>query len=212
MRTPENADQWFDWQTDWHDELALLRAIVLEAGLVETVKWKHPCYMDGAHNVVILGVRKQGVVCSVLRGALVDDPQGRLVQPGQDRSSRYMPFASVDEIVADRAYLTGLITQAIELTRAGVRVERLPDEIDYVAELQDRMNADPVFRAAFEALTPGRRRGYNLFFGKAKRAATREARITQYTERILAGKGHMDCVCGRSKRPPRCDGTHRHPA
>jgi uncharacterized protein YdeI (YjbR/CyaY-like superfamily) len=101
--------------------------------------------MDGLHSVVSLGTRKQGAVFSLLRGALVEDPRGRLIQPGQDRSARFLSFASVAEIQTERAYVVGLMTQAIELTRAGVRVERLPDEIEYIAELQGRLDADPVF-------------------------------------------------------------------
>ena len=113
---------------------------------------------------------------------------------------------------AERAYLVALIEKAIEVERAGLRVAPLPDEIDYVEELEERFQTDEAFRAAFEGLTLGRRRGYNIHFAKAKKSSTRHARIERCTERILMGKGLMDCICGRSKRYPRCDGSHTKPA
>ena len=85
----------------------------------------------------------------------------------------------------------------------------LSPEVVYVEELQRRLDSDPGFREAFEALTPGRRRGYNLHFAQPKNSSTREARIDRCGERILLGKGLNDCVCGRSKRPPGCDGSHK---
>ena len=212
MKNYATVDDWYSQGEGWHHELAALRAILLNAGLTETLKWKQPCYTDNGQNVVIVGRRKAHALVSLLRGALIDDPRARLVQPGQERSARYVPFTSVEQVHADRAYLETLIASAVAVHRAGKRVERLPDLVEYVEELQRRIEDDPVFGSAFTALTPGRRRGYNLHFGKAKKSATREARITKATERILAGKGLLDCVCGRSKRPPGCDGTHRTPA
>ena len=212
MDTFADADDWYARRECWHEEVAALRVMALEAGLTETLKWRHPCYMAHGKNVLIIGVRKAHAVASFLSGSLIDDPQGRLVQPGQDRSVRYLPLDSLDQVQADRAYLETLLVRAIEVARLGLRVEPLPDDFEYVEELQERLSADPEFAAAFEALTPGRRRGYNLHFGRAKQSATRESRITASTERILLGKGHMDCICGRSKHKPRCDGTHRTPA
>jgi uncharacterized protein YdeI (YjbR/CyaY-like superfamily) len=212
MRDVADADEWYAGHEQYPEQVALLRQIVLAHGLTETIKWKHPCYMDAGKNVAIVSARKDGGILSLLHGALVDDPLGRLQQPGQDRSGRYLVFASVAEIEANRAYIDGLLEQAIANERAGLRVPPLPDTIEPVDELAERMAADPAFRAAFEALTIGRQRQYNLHFGKAKKAATREARITAATERIFLGKGLTDCICGRSKHLPRCDGSHRRPA
>lgn len=206
------AQAWFDGRTSRGAELLALREIALAAGLVETVKWKHPCYTDAGKNIVLIGEQRDQAILSLLKGALVDDPRGRLVQPGQDRSGRYLAFPSLDAIETERAYTADLIAQAIEVERAGRRVPPLPDTIDYVEELREKMASDEVFRAAFEALTPGRRRHYNLHFGKAKKAVTRRSRIEQATARILDGKGLRDCICGRSRRMPQCDGSHRHPA
>lgn len=209
MKDYANADRWYEDRDEWHDEVAALREIALGAGLTETIKWKQPCYMDEGKNILIVSCRKDGAIASLLKGALVDDPRGRLVQPGRERSGRYMSFTSVARIEQERAYLESLIEQAIEVERAGRRVEPLPDEIEYVEELQQRLDVDEEFRAAFEALTPGRRREYDFHLEKAKKSATRVARIEKLTERILMGKGLTDCVCGHSKRMPRCDGSHR---
>ncbi|MEN0065792.1 MAG: YdeI/OmpD-associated family protein [Myxococcota bacterium] len=205
------AEAWFAERDEWRAEVTALRPIVLGTGLTETVKWKHPCYTDRGKNVVLIGWRKDCALVSFLKGALVDDSRKRLVQPGQARSGRYLPFTSVKQIEEERDYLLDLIAKAIAVERTGLRVEPLPDEIEMVAELQQRLDADVSFRTAFEALTLGRRRQYNLHFAKAKKASTRESRITQCTERIMMGKGLTDCICGRSQRMPRCDGSHRKP-
>lgn len=211
MKTYATVDDWYTQGEGWRDEVAALRDIMLSAGLTETMKWNQPCYTDKGRNIAIIGRRKEHAVASLMKGALLGDPRARLLQAGQIRSARYMPFTSIEQVRADAGYLADLVAEAIEAERAGLRVEKLPDTIEYIEELQQRMDADPAFRTAFEALTPGRRRGYNLHFGKAKKAETRESRITQFTDRIFMGKGLLECHCGRSKRLPRCDGTHRTP-
>lgn len=206
----DSPNAWFSTQTAFLPELNALRAVALAAGLEETLKWRHPTYMDRGNNVLIIGVRKEHAVLSFLRGALLTDPKGTLLQPGQDRSARYLPVAKCDTL--DVAYTQALIEEAIALTRAGRRVPKPAGAIDFVEELVEQLSADEAFAAAFLALTPGRQRGYNLYFAKAKKSETRTARIVRYTPRILAGKGLLDCVCGHSARPPGCDGSHnKHP-
>ena len=209
MKRYEDVDAWLADQTQWRSEFEALRAIALGEGLGEAVKWGQPCYTDQGKNIAIVSWRKNGALISFLKGALLDEHEGRFVQAGQDRSSRYITFGSVQEIADHEAALRRLLRQAVEVERAGLSVEPLPDDIDYIEELQERMGADAEFREAFEALTTGRRRHYNMHFGKAKKAATRESRITECTPRILMGKGLRDCICGRSKRLPSCDGSHR---
>jgi len=211
MNSHDTADAWYAAQDTFHDHCQALRAIALGVGLTETLKWRHPCYMDNGKNVLIISFMKDAAVASFLKGALIEEHQGRFIQPGADRSARYLRYPTVESVHADRAYLEDLLHKAIAAERAGLRVPPLPDEIDYVDELEQRMATDAAFREAFEALTPGRRRGYNIHFGKAKQSSTREARIDRATERIFMGKGLMDCICGRSKRKGRCDGSHKKP-
>ncbi len=212
MPTPSTPDAWYAEQSAWHHELAALRAIALSAELHETLKWKQPCYTDQGRNIFLVSSRKDAAVVAFLEGALLPDPDARLVQPGQDsRSAKYMRFTSVDQVHRDRAYLEALVASAVHVARAGLKVEPLREGIDYVEELQRRLADDPAFARAFEALTPGRRRSYNMHFSRPKNASTRHARITRCAERILMGKGLNDCVCGRSQRMPRCDGSHQRP-
>lgn len=211
MKTYESAEAWFQGQERWQAELAELRRLALEAELVETLKWKHPCYMAVDRNVLIISVRKDGAILSFLSGALIDEPKGRFIQPGMDRSSRYIPYASLTQIHEEQSYIEQLLAGAIQVARDGLRVPPQPDEIDFVDELREHMSQDPEYAAAFLALTKGRQRGYNIHFGKAKKSATRTSRILASAERVMIGKGLRDCICGRSKRPPGCDGTHSKP-
>lgn len=212
MNSAETPDDWFVGCEHWQAETRALRTILLGAGLAETLKWQQPCYTDQGKNIALVSERKSGAILSLIKGALLDDPAGRLVRPGEARSGRYLLFTSVEQVLEDQAYLEALLAQAVAFTRAGRRVEPLSDELVYTDELAARLSRDAALRGAFEALTLGRRRGYNLYFGKAKKAKTREDRITRYTPRILMGKGMLDCVCGHSNRPPGCDGSHKqHP-
>lgn len=210
MKQHEHAEDWYAHCTRWKAEVAALRGVVLGTGLVETLKWKHPCYTDNDKNILIISQRKRHAIISFLNGALIEEPQGRFIQPGIDRSVRYLGYTSVDQVNGDRLYIESLVAKAVDAKRRGLRVAPLPDEVEYVEELRMRLDADDGFRAAFEALTPGRRRGYNLHFSQPKQAQTREARIVRCEERIFRGKGLRDCVCGHTKRPPGCDGSHKH--
>lgn len=209
MKNYANVDAFLAERETWQGELTALRAIMLSAGLTETIKWGHPCYTDQGKNIAILGSRKSYAIVTFFKGALIEEPQGRFVRPGQERSGRYLPYSNVRSVEDDRAYLGELIGRAVEVERAGLRVEPLADEIDYVEELRERMQSDEDFRSAFEALTPGRRRQYNFHFAGAKKSSSRLARVDRCTARILTGKGLLDCICGHSKRMPRCDGSHK---
>lgn len=210
MRTTGTVDDWFEEQQAWHDEVAALRALVLGCGLSETLKWRQPCYVDNGDNVVMIGTLKDCCTLSFLKGALVEDPTGLLIAPGENsRSARYVRFESLAEIEARRPEVEALVHRAVQVARAGLRVARPEGELELVEELQARLDADPALKAAFEGLTPGRQRAYNILVSGAKTASGRESRISRFTERILMGKGPNDCICGHSKRPPGCDGSHK---
>lgn len=205
-----DVEAWFATERPSRAMLRALRRILLELGLSEALKWRHPCYMVEGRNVAILGIRKVGCVLTFFKGALLDDPDGHLLLVGPNtRGGRLLHLTSVRQVRERVPMIRGLLDQAITLERAGRQVERDPVIEPVPAELSQRFDEDPELKTAFEALTPGRQRGYLLHFNAAKQAATRATRIERERFRIIAGKGLHDCACGRSARMPRCDGTHR---
>lgn len=194
----------------WREELEILRAIVLTCGLEERLKWRQPCYAFNGKNVLIISEFKDFCVLSFLKGTLLSNSDGLLVSPGENSQHvMFMRFTSCDQIQQLEATIKATIFEAIEVEKAGLKVEKKPaSELEWVPELYDKFAKSPEFQAAFEVLTPGRQRGYHLFFSGAKQAETRRDRIEKYVPRILNGKGINDCVCGLSKRMPNCDGSH----
>ena len=202
------VEAWF--ATDRPEQAATqaLRAVLLDLGLAEALKWRQPCYMVDGRNVVILGVRKAGAVLSVLEGALLDDGGGQLLSAGPNtHAARILLFTSVEDVREREPLLRSLLTRAIALERAGRKVVRETPLEPLPVELLRCFEQDAGLKAACEALTPGRRRGY-LLHG-ATRASTQTARIERARPRIVAGKGLHDCICGRSAKLPRCDGSHK---
>jgi uncharacterized protein YdeI (YjbR/CyaY-like superfamily) len=119
-------------------------------------------------------------------------------------------FTSVEKIDELEPVLKSYIAEAVEVEKAGLKVDFEKDrELEIPEEFRRKLDDNPELQDAFEALTPGRQRGYLLYFSGAKQSRTRESRVEQHTERILAGKGINDCVCGLSKKKPSCDGSHK---
>ncbi len=186
------VDAYIERSDRWPDVMAALRPILLAAGLGEAIKWGKPCYSHDGKNVAILQEMKDFLSLMFFKGALLDDPASVLRDQGPNsRSARRVEFTSVEDVSRLTDTISALLQQAIEVEDAGIAVEP-PQELVLVAELQDRLDRDPAFEAAFESLTPGRRREYNLFFSDAKRAETRVARIDKHANRILDGKGLRD--------------------
>ena len=196
----------------WRSELERLRKIILDCGLTEELKWKQPCYSFEGTNVLIMGELKNTCVLSFLKGALLCDADNLLSKPGENsQSARTIHFTSVNEIAKLEPVLKAYIFEAIEVEKAGLKVEfQKLSELDFVEELQKKLAEHPAFKKAFESLTPGRQRAYNLHFSAAKQSKTRESRIENCTPRILCGKGLNDCTCGHSKKMPGCDGSHKY--
>lgn len=188
--TPE-VDTILEKAERWQDEMRMLRAIVLGCGLTEAVKWRQPCYTFENHNVAIISAFKDYCSLAFFKGALLKDPEGVLVAPGKHaQSGRQMRFTSVEEIVALEATAKTYLREAIEVERAGLTVRlRETSEYEVPEELQRRLDDDPAYRTAFEALTPGRQRGYLVYFAQPKQSKTRESRIERALPRILEGKG-----------------------
>lgn len=192
QRHPQ-VDALFAGQENWRAELALLRDILLNSPLVEDFKWRSPVYTWEGQNVAILWGFKDRATLGFFKGVLLADPQGILEAPGENsRSSRGVNFTDTDRIRQLAPVLRAYIDEAIGLERAGAKVEFAKDDLDYPEELVDRLDRDADFRSAFEALTPGRRRGWVLHFTQAKAAATRAGRIDKAAPRILQGKGMND--------------------
>jgi uncharacterized protein YdeI (YjbR/CyaY-like superfamily) len=178
----------------WAKELEMLRHIILETGLVETCKWGVPCYLYQEKNVLILGAFKDYCFVSFFKGALLQDQQGILEKQGeQSQAGRLIRFtqpARVRELESDiRSY----IFEAIEVEKAGLTVQlKTIDEYDLPDELILKMEELPGFKAAFQALTPGRQRGYIIYFSQPKQSATRMARIEKSMDQIYQGIGIHD--------------------
>jgi uncharacterized protein YdeI (YjbR/CyaY-like superfamily) len=174
----------------WPAILTRLRGILLESPLTEEVKWGVPCYTWQGGNVILLSALNDCCTLSFLKGALLPDPQGLLQKPGPNtQAARLLRFTAVEEVGAIESALRTFIGQALEVEKAGLRVEtpRNPEPIP--EQLQHKLDELPALREAFFALTPGRQRAYILYFSDPKQIKTRFARIEKCLPQILAGKG-----------------------
>lgn len=177
----------------WHEELRTLRAVLRDSPLTEEFKWRSPCYTFANANVATVWGFKEHCALSFFKGVLLKDSKGILVAPGENsRSVRLVKFTSVPQIDGMAEILKAYIREAIELEKAGRKVEFRKDDLERPKELLDRLEEDPDLKVAFEALTPGRQRGYILHFSRPKQSATRASRIERCASRILAGKGLND--------------------
>jgi uncharacterized protein YdeI (YjbR/CyaY-like superfamily) len=177
----------------WQPELATLRALILTTGLSETTKWGAPCYTYQGKNILMLSALKTHCTISFFKGALLEDEHQLLHQSStQAHTYRLLTFTSVAQIEAQSAETQAFIFQAIEIERQGLKIETPPPAIEPPVELLTRFAADPDFRTAFYALTPGRQRGYLLHFSQPKQAQTRLSRIDAAYPNIMAGIGPND--------------------
>jgi uncharacterized protein YdeI (YjbR/CyaY-like superfamily) len=169
-----------------------LRPILLGAGLTEAIKWGKPCFSHGDHNIAIMQEMKDFLSLMFFKGALLDDSAGLLRSQGPNsRSALRLEFTSVAEITDQADIVRDYVADAVRVAEAGLDVGPAPD-LELVPELAERLAQDPELAAAFEGLTPGRQREYNLHISDAKQAKTREARVDKYVDQILAGKGMRD--------------------
>jgi uncharacterized protein YdeI (YjbR/CyaY-like superfamily) len=209
-RNPQ-VDAYFERLTVWSAELALLRNILIDSGLNETYKWRNPCYTFGPTNVALIGGFKDHCVLSFLKGVLLKDTHGLLTAPGENsQSARVIKFYDQKSITNQTDILKQYLQEAIMVEQAGLQVSfSAKDELKLPEELSDILSKDEILKSAFEGLTPGRQRGYVLYFSAAKQSKTRISRIVQYRDKIISGKGFNDCTCGLSQRMPNCDGSHK---
>lgn len=205
------VDAYLTRATNWHDELRHLRALLLDCGLLEDLKWGAPCYMFQGSNLILFHGFKEYCALTFFNGALLQDPNKILIRPGENtQAGRQLRFKSLKEIIDLEPVIKAYIFESMEVEKAGLKVAPIKyEEIVICEELTNTLANLPAFKTAFEALTPGRQRAYNMFFSDPKQGKTREARIEKFTPRILNGKGMNDCVCGLSKKMPGCDGSHK---
>jgi uncharacterized protein YdeI (YjbR/CyaY-like superfamily) len=188
------VDAWLSKAKNWQPEMRKLRSIVLGCGLGEELKWYKPVYTFGEKNVVIIMALKESVALAFCKGALLKDPKHVLARIGENsQAGRWIKFTSVREITTMAATVKAYIREAVEVEKAGLEVP-LKKTSDYPVpeELKQKLAELPAFKKAFNALTPGRQRGYLLHFAGAKQSKTRESRIAKCMPLILKGKGLLD--------------------
>ncbi len=178
----------------WQKELEQLRMIVLDCGLTEELKWGVPCYSFQKANIVLIHVFKEYCALLFFKGALLHDANGILIQQTQHvQAGRQIRFTSVKEIVGMKAILKAYIYEAIEVEKAGLKVDfKKTTEFTMPEEFQKKLDKTPALKTAFNALTPGRQRGYLLHFSAPKQSKTRESRVEKCMQQILNGKGLND--------------------
>lgn len=188
------VDWFFKKDTNWKGEYTALRTIVLDCGLTEELKWGVPCYTFKNSNIILIHGFKEYCAFLFHKGVLLKDENKLLVQQTENvQATRQIRFKNITEIVEKEAILKSYIYQAIEVERAGLKVDfKKTKEHNIPEEFQRRLDDNKKLKVAFENLTPGRQRGYILYFSKAKQAKTRELRIEKYLEKMLNGKGLND--------------------
>ena len=181
-------------QKDWHDERKKLRSILLGYGLEEAVKWNKLAYTHDGGNVAIIYGMEESCAIGFFKGSLLEDKEGKLVAPGKhSKAMRRLHFKSLDDIETHEKLIRETVGQAVALEEAGEKVDfDGREEIDPPQELVDVFDDDPDFKEAFDALTPGRQRGYLLHFTDAKKSDTRARRISKWRSAIEQGKGLHD--------------------
>jgi uncharacterized protein YdeI (YjbR/CyaY-like superfamily) len=188
------VDAFLRRQDKWRPEFKKLRALLLDSGLTEDLKWGQPCYaLDGKNVALIHGFKEY---CAILfhKGALLKDPKGILIQQTKNvQSARQIRFTTVQEVTKLEKTLKAYLREAIEIERAGLKVQfKKTEDIEVPEELESRLAANAKLKAAFAALTPGRQRGYIFHFAQPKLSTTRAARVEKHIPRILKGLGLDD--------------------
>jgi uncharacterized protein YdeI (YjbR/CyaY-like superfamily) len=188
------VDKFLKTADKWQVEMTKLRAIILGCPLTEELKWGHPCYTHEGRNVVLIHGFKEYCAILFMKGALLKDPKGILVQQTENvQAARQIRFTNLREIVKLESVLKTYIKEAIEAEKAGMEVTyKKTAEFKMPEEFQKKLNENSALRTAFEALTPGRQRGYLLHFAAPKQSTTRESRIEKCMDLIFDGKGLND--------------------
>src|SRR6185369_10908768 len=193
-RTNPKVDAYLGKAKKWQEELERLRTIVLGCGLTEELKWGVPCYTFQKSNIVLIHVFKEYCALLFFKGALLKDPKGILIQQTKNvQAARQIRFTGVREIVKMKPILKAYIYEAIEVEKAGLKVNlKKTTEFKIPEEFQNKLDKIPSLKTAFDALTPGRQRAYILYFSAPKQSRTRESRVEKCMQQILNGQGLND--------------------
>jgi uncharacterized protein YdeI (YjbR/CyaY-like superfamily) len=185
------VDEFLRKAKKWQAEFEQLRRIILDCGLTEEFKWMHPCYTFQESNMVLIHGFKEYCAILFVKGALLKDERGILIQQTENvQAARQVRFTSVQEIVALEPILKAYIYEAIEVEKAGLKVNfKKTAEFIIPEEFQIKLDENPALKAAFDALTPGRQRAYIFYFSQPKQSKTRESRVENCIQQILNGKG-----------------------
>ncbi len=208
----EKVDAYMKGLKIWKAEAEELRALLLATDLVEDFKWGKPCYTYNGKNIIGLTPLKESCALNFFNGAVLSDPNGVLIMPGEHtQNGRWMKFSSLLDIKKHTSLLKLFVKESFEIENSGIKKPKtVLTAITFPEELQSALKKDTKLNKAFNALTPGRQRAYLIYFMAAKQTETRIERIKKYTPKILCGKGFNDCTCGLSKRMPTCDGSHKY--
>ena len=188
------VDFYFSKAEKWQEEIEQLRAIVLDCGLTEELKWGCPCYTLQGNNVVLIHTFKEYCALLFHKGALLKDTGGILIQQTKNvQAQRQIRFTNIQEITKQKKTIKAYIHEAIEVEKAGLKVAlKKTTEYPIPEEFKNKLNKNAALKTAFKALTPGRQRGYLLYFSAPKQSTTRESRVEKSIQPILNGKGLND--------------------
>jgi len=188
------VDEFLSKTKKWHEEFEKLRMIVLDCQLTEEFKWGWPCYTFHNSNIVLMHGFKEYCALLFFKGALLKDDNGILIQQTENvQAGRQIRFTNVREIVAMENILKAYVYEAIEVEKAGLKVDfKKVSEFKIPEEFQNKLEQNTALKAAFDALTPGRQRAYIFYFSDPKQSKTRESRIEKCIPQIIRGKGMND--------------------
>lgn len=178
----------------WHDEIVLLRDAMLQTELKEEMKWGKPCYTYDKHPVAILYDMKESAGIGFWKGSLMKDPAKIMIKPGENSQAvRMIKYTDINDIKTQKSILLDYVNEAIGIEKSGLKVPKLEKtDWELVDELKEALEQNTELKKAFESLTPGRQRAYNLFFSQPKQSTTRISRIEKCVPAILKGKGLND--------------------
>lgn len=193
-RMNPRVDEYISKSEKWQEELEKLRMIILDCQLTEELKWGVPCYTFQKNNIVLMHIFKEYCAILFFKGALLKDAHGILIQQTKEtQAARQVRFTNVREIIEMEPILKAYIYEAIEVEKAGLKVNfKETAEFTIPEEFQNKLAENAALKTAFDALTPGRQRAYLLYFSAPKQSKTRESRVEKYMQQILNGKGLND--------------------